>query len=105
MVIATKPTYPEPEIIEVEETAGQLHAFRIQREKYDRNWKWFQNQVVELGRSIFGKNVCVSNGEIFVAETAKEALEMAKAAHPEDCGRFVYWFPSHRLPRIYAHSR
>lgn len=105
MVIATNKTYPEPQIIEVEYTPEELADFRAQREQYDLNWKWFQARIVEMGRSIFGKYVCVANQEAFVADTVREAIDLATAAHPDDRGRFVHWFPLHRLPRIYAFAR
>jgi hypothetical protein len=105
MVIATGRTHPEPQIIEVEYSPEELAGFKAQREQYDRNWEWFKPQIVELGKTIFGKYVAVSEGELFVADTHREARELATRAHPSDQGRFVYWFPHHRLPRIYAAAR
>ena len=50
-----------------------------------------------------GKCICVAGEELFVADTAAEALAQATAAHPDDKGRFVHYIPKEKVPRIYAH--
>jgi hypothetical protein len=42
---------------------------------------------------------------LFVADTPKQVLALAKAAHPEDEGRFTRYIPRQNLTRIYAHPR
>lgn len=101
MLKSSKPA-PDLRIEEVDYSPEELAEFLKQRAAFERNWKWFQTQIVEMGRSLFGKHVCIANEEAFVADTPREALALATAAHPEDRGRFRYYFPTHRLPRIYA---
>jgi hypothetical protein len=94
-----------PELLPSPTDPVELEQARRRREQYDRNFAWFQEHVVELGLSRFGRTVCVAGQQVFDADTAVEALSAARKAHPDDTGAFVYYFPAHRLPRVYAHPR
>jgi hypothetical protein len=104
MVKATPLPEPVAVLLDVPSDPVEVERARARRERFDRNWAWFQSQVVELGKKLFGRYVCVAGQQAFVAETASEAVAAAAATHPDDDGRFVYFFPTHRLPRIHAHS-
>jgi len=43
----------------------------------------------------------VAGEELFVANSVKEAIEAARAAHPEDDGMFTRYIPREKVPRIY----
>jgi hypothetical protein len=83
----------------------QLAEARSRQERLERNWAWFEKHASEIYRQHRGKCVCVAGGELFVADTAAEALALARAAHPEDDGRFTRYIPRERMARIYAVTR
>ena len=85
--------------------ADELVTARSQRERFDRNVAWLQNNASQIYSQHRGKCICVAGGEVFVGATSEEAVAAATAAHPEDNGRFVQYVPKDRVPRIYAHSR
>jgi hypothetical protein len=97
--------YKIPPVI-MEEVTGpeELARARVQDERFDRNWTWFQAHAsdVYLHR---GKCICIAGEEMFVADTPEEALALATAAHPEDNGRFIHYIPKERVARIYANNR
>src|SRR5262245_21559012 len=70
----------------------ELAKARVQDERFDRNWAWFQAHAsdVYLHR---GKCICIAGEELFVADTPEEVLALATAAHPEDNGRFTRYIP------------
>lgn len=82
---------------------GELAEARAQREQFDRNSAWLQAHASEVYPKHRGKCICVAGEELFVANTASDAIARATAAHPHDKGRFVHYIPKERVPRIYAH--
>lgn len=50
-------------------------------------------------------HICIAGQELFAADTAEEALALARTAHPEDDGRILRYIPRERVPRIYADLR
>jgi hypothetical protein len=81
----------------------QLAEAQAQREQFDRNSAWLQAHASEIYPKHRGKCICIAGEELFVAETASEAVAQATAAHPHDKGRFVHYIPKQKVPRIYAH--
>jgi len=81
----------------------ELAQARTQREQFDRNAAWLQTQASEIYSQYRGKCICIAGEELFAADTAKQALALATAAHPEDKGRFVHYIPQEKLARVYAH--
>ncbi len=81
---------------------AELSEARAQRGQFDRNSAWLQAHASEVYAKHHGKCICVPGEELFVADTAKEALAKASDAHPADKGRFVLYIPKDRVPRIYA---
>ena len=81
----------------------ELAEAQAQREQFDRNSAWLQAHASEIYPKHRGKCICVAGEELFVAETASEAVAQAMAAHPHDKGRFVHYIPKQEVPRIYAH--
>jgi len=49
-----------------------------------------------------GKCICIAGEELFVADTAKEAIARATTAHPDDEGWFTRYIPKEKVARIYA---
>jgi hypothetical protein len=84
---------------------AELARARAQDERFERNWAWFEAHASEIYARYRGKCLCISGGELFVADTPEEVLARARAAHPEDDGRFTRYIPCERIPRIYAHRR
>jgi hypothetical protein len=80
-----------------------LAAALKRRERFDRNAVWLEAHSDEVYSQYRGQCICVSEGEVFPAESAMEALALAEAAHPDDAGRFLYQVPSEKAIRIYAH--
>jgi hypothetical protein len=91
-------------VMEIVTDPEELTRAREQRERFERNWNWFQEHAPEIFRTCRGKIICIAGQELFVGDTPVEALAKAKAAHPEDDGRFGWIIPRKRLERIYAHQ-
>ena len=81
----------------------ELAKARVRRERFERNWAWFQAHVSEIYSQHRGKCICIAGEELFTADTPKEAIALATAAHPEDEGRFVHYIPREKVIRIYAY--
>jgi len=80
----------------------EIARARLQRESFDRNSAWLQRRVLQVYSQHRGKCICVAGEGLFVAETAKEAIALARAAHPEDEGWFTRYIPKEKVARIYA---
>jgi hypothetical protein len=93
-----------PVVMEEVTDPVQVADAKARRERFDRNLAWLQAHTDEAYAHL-GKCICVAGQELFVADTAEEALALAKAAHPEDDGRFTLYVPRERMARIYAHRR
>jgi hypothetical protein len=78
---------------------AQSHA---QDERFARNWAWFNAHAEEIYANHRGKCVCVAGEELFVADSARGAVGLATAAHPDDDGRFTRYIPREKAVRIYA---
>jgi hypothetical protein len=83
----------------------ELATARALRERADRNAAWLQAHAGEVYPRCRGKYLCIAGQELFVGETAREALARARAAHPDDDGAFVRYIPLEKLARIYADRR
>jgi hypothetical protein len=83
----------------------ELAQGRERDERFRRNLAWFEAHAPEIYTSCRGKCVCIAGEQLFVADTPKEVLALAVAAHPEDDGRFTLYIPRERMARIYAHQR
>jgi len=92
-----------PVVMEEVTDPEELAKARALREKFDRNWAWFQAHVPEIYSRYRGKCICIAGEELFAADTPEEVIALATAAHPEDEGRFVHYIPREKLVRIYAH--
>jgi hypothetical protein len=84
---------------------GMIAQARAQRERFDRNWAWFEANAAEIYKRHRGRFLAVAGQELFVADTVEEALAQARAAHPVDDGLFTRYIPRERMLRIYAHQR
>lgn len=80
----------------------ELAAAHAQDERFERNWAWFEAHAAEIYVLHRGKCVCVAGEEFFVADTPKEALALAIAAHPEDDGCFTRIIPREKVARVYV---
>ncbi len=80
----------------------EIASFQARQAKFDRNCGWFETHGSEIFAQHRGKYVCVAGQQLFVADSALEALDLARAAHPEDDGRFFKYIPKDKYPRIYA---
>lgn len=85
--------------------SDELAKAQAQRAQYDRNWAWFKPQATEIYERFRGQCVVIAGQETFAAETPSEAWGLAKAAHPDDEGRFIIYVPRERMARIYGHQR
>lgn len=81
----------------------ELAKAQAQRERFERNFAWFQAHVKAIYQQYRGKNVCIAGQELFVADRAAAAWALGEAAHPEDDGSFVQHIPLEKVARIYAY--
>lgn len=93
-----------PVVMEEVTDPVQIAEAKAQGERFDRNLAWLQAHADEAYAHL-GKYICIAGEELFVADTAEAVLALAKAAHPEDDGRFTLYVPRERMARIYAHPR
>ena len=94
----------KPVTVEMQEVtdADELAKARKQREQFDRNSAWLQSNISDIYAKHRGKCICVAGRQVFVADTASEAIAQATAAHPDDEGLFTRYIPKEKLARIYA---
>jgi len=85
--------------------ADELAKARRQREQFDRNSAWLQAHVSEVYAEHRGKCICIAGQELFVGDTATEAISQATASHPDDEGWFTRYIPKQKAARIYAVPR
>jgi hypothetical protein len=83
----------------------QLAEAQARRQRLERNWAWFEAHAAEIYTQHRGKCICISGGELFVADTAEAVLALASTAHPEDDGRFTRYIPREKAARIYVAPR
>jgi hypothetical protein len=100
--MTTKPPRLRMEIVSDPE---ELARFQREWELFDRNFGWFQSRLTEITANYPGKCVCVSEEELFVADTAEQVLALARAAHPDDHGRFTWYIPREKKDWVYDLSR
>jgi len=81
----------------------ELAKAKAQDERFEQNLAWFVAHAAEIYPQHRGKCYCIAGQELFVADTPKEVLALAQAAHPEDDGRFTGYIPRERAYRIYAY--
>ncbi len=94
-----------PLIVEIVTDPVELAKAHAQDERFKRNLAWFDAHALEIYTKYRGKCLCVAGQELFVADTPTEVLALARAAHPDDNGRFTRIIPKERIDRIYAHRR
>ena len=82
---------------------AEVASAAARRAKFDRNLHWFESRAQEIGRSHPGKCICIAGDELFVGDTAHQALALARTAHPEDDGYFLHYIHKEKAARIYAH--
>ena len=85
--------------------AGELAKAQAQRERFNRNTAWLQAHIPEIYSQYRGKCICVAGEQLFVADSVKDAVATAIAAHPEDDGWFTRYIPKEKAVRIYADKR
>jgi hypothetical protein len=100
MIRASK--HPPPIIMEEITDPDEIAKARALRDRFNRNFAWLQAHAAEVFARYRGKCICIAGEELFVADTPKEVLAQAKAAHPEDEGFFVHDIPRQKMARIYA---
>ncbi|MBL8794882.1 MAG: hypothetical protein JNM56_13315 [Planctomycetia bacterium] len=100
MIVARTPPPPiEVEIIEVTDPA-ELARMRAQQERSTKNTNYWNAHAATLFDQHRGRYVCVAGEQFFIADSAREADAMAIAAHPDDDGRFLMYFPKEKMVRI-----
>ncbi|MCY2994593.1 MAG: hypothetical protein NTY19_43030 [Planctomycetota bacterium] len=92
-----------PVVVEWLTDAADLAVARKQREQFDRNSDWLQLHLPEIYAQHRGKCICIAGEELFVGMTTQEAVDQARARHPNDQGWFTRYIPLERLARIYAY--
>jgi hypothetical protein len=90
--------------IEIEEVtdADEIARARKRREQFQRNKDWLQAHVSEVYSKCRGQCICIAGQELFAADTAREAIAQARAAHPHDEGCLTRYVPREKAARIYA---
>jgi hypothetical protein len=82
--------------------AAEIARCSAQDARAKSNSDWLQANWPALLPQARGQFVAVAGQEAFVANTAGEAWQMARAAHPEDDGAISQFVFPTRGPRIFA---
>jgi hypothetical protein len=98
------PVQPKLLIEEVTDPV-EVARFDAQDERARLNGDWLQAHWPELLPNARGKFLAVAGQEAFLAQSPKEALTLARAAHPQDDGVIVEYVRPERGPRLYAYPR
>ena len=95
---------PDLPTIEMTEVTDPIELARSQKvlEQFDRNSDWLQAHIPEVYSQNRGKSICVAGQELFVADSAKEAIAKARAVHPEEEGVLTRYIPKEKMLRVYA---
>ena len=101
MIVARQNTVVMEEVTSPDE----ISRSRNRRAQFDRNWAWFSGRAAEVYQAHRGKIICVSGEELFVGATTAEVVAAARAAHPDDDGRFTLIVPPEPMERVYAAQR
>jgi hypothetical protein len=92
-------------LVMVEMTDPQeIAKSKAQRDRFRKNSEWLQARVPQVYAQNRGKFICVAGQELFVADTAPEAVATARRAHPENDGFLLRYIPREKIERIYAHE-
>ncbi len=95
----------EPLVMWIEDDPEENAKAAAQRGRFRKNSDWLQAHIPDVYSQHRGKCICVAGQELFVANTAPEAIALAREAHPEDNGCLMRYIPRERMERIYAHLR
>jgi hypothetical protein len=99
---STRDDRPAVEMFEVTDPA-ELAAARKQTEEFERNSQWLQEHIAEVyAPANRGKVVCIAGRQAFFGDSVQEAVSHAKAAYPDDTGRFSRYIPKQTMTMIYA---
>jgi hypothetical protein len=96
-------THRSPIVMEEVTDPDELTKAHARRERFDRNFDWFQEHSTEIFTGYRGKCIVIAGEELFAADTPEEAWSLAEATHPEDEGSFIHYIPKDKAARIYAH--
>ncbi len=92
-----------PIVMEEVTDPDELAKARARRERFDRNFDWFQAHATEIFTRYRGKCIVIAGEELFAADTPEEAWSLVEATHPEDEGSFIHYIPRDKAACIYAH--
>jgi hypothetical protein len=73
--------------------------------QFDKNLAFFDAHADAIYRNHRGRFVFVAGQELFVADSAREVIGIARQAHPADRGWFTRIIPLENIPRIYVAPR
>jgi hypothetical protein len=102
MIKSTSKSSPPPIVPRWVTDPVELEKSRVQDERFERNWRWFEAHAAEIYPRYRGMCFFIAGQELFVADTALEAIALAAAAHPEDDGRFTQYVSREQTIRIYC---
>lgn len=83
----------------------EIERAQQQRERFDRNSRWLQENAADVYPRFRGQYICIAGQEVFAAAAPLEARALGARSHPEDNGAFVMYIPQDKLARIYVHWR
>lgn len=101
MIVARQNTVVMEEVTD----PNEINQTRSRRAQFDRNWTWFSERATGVYQANRGKIICVSGEQVFAGATTAEVVAAARAAHPDDDGRFTLIIPQEPMERVYAAQR
>jgi hypothetical protein len=91
-----------PFILEEVTDPVAIAQHRQRREQAQLNIDWLQAHWPDLLPQTLGKFLAVAGQEAFIANTPREAIALAQAAHPDDKGSLIQYVRPEKRPRIYG---
>jgi hypothetical protein len=92
-------------VVEEVTDPNELTRGRSRQQQFERNLAWFRPHAAAIYAAHRGKHICISERELFVAESAPDVLLLARQAHPNDEGRFTLYIPQEAIERINTTQR
>jgi hypothetical protein len=95
---------PDPLVVTEVTDPTEMAQIRARHDRFLKNSDWLQAHIPAVYSQHRGKFICVAGQQLFAADSAPEAVALARKAHPEDDGFLFRYIPAKKLERIYAHS-
>lgn len=90
--IAGNTSARSPLVMSIVEDPTQCAEHTRIRDIFQRNYEWYRRHQEQIAGINVGQCVCIAGQTLFVAPTAREVLDLARQAHPEEDGGYYFFY-------------